>query len=291
MGDNRVGTVISFFRSELNGLYESEEISLFIYYCFEAFLGFKSKAELVLRTAETMTESELLKFNFAISDLKKHMPIQYILGTTEFYGLPFKVNEAVLIPRPETEELVDLIIRQNQGQALRILDIGTGSGCIPVSLKKNLTLAELTSLDISISAIALANENAEMNGVQVKFILWDILDDSHVWQGGTFDLVVSNPPYIRYSERHAMEANVIQYEPHLALFVQDSEALKFYRQIIHFSRLNLRPGGKLYFEINEAFGREVVALLHAASYTEVVLHTDINGRDRMVSALKASLFN
>jgi len=286
IGDNRVSTVIDFFRSEINGLYEPEEISLFIYFCFEAFLGYKNKADLVLRRAETISESELLKFNFAIKDLKKYKPIQYILGKTEFYALPFRINDHVLIPRPETEELVDLIIRQNSGRKIRILDIGTGSGCIPIALKRNLPESEVFSLDISIAAIALANENAVLNNVPVTFVLWDILNESFTWQEGKFDLIVSNPPYIRNSERAGMEANVLQYEPHLALFVDDDDALLFYRKIIAFAKDNLGAGGKLYFEINEAFGSEVVSLLKENGYSEMELLKDINGRERMVSALK-----
>jgi release factor glutamine methyltransferase len=287
IGDNRVSTVMGYFRSELAGIYSPEEINLFIFYSFEAFLGYKSKADMVLRAAETVSESELLKLNFAVRDLKKQKPIQYILGRTEFYSLPFLVNESVLIPRPETEELVDLIIRQTRNETIRILDIGTGSGCIPVALKKNMPQADVVSLDISIAAIAVANENALLNDVAVKFILWDILNDSFTWQEGVFELIVSNPPYIKISEGSKMEANVLEYEPHLALFVGDDDALIFYRKIIDFAKKYLCPGGKIYFEINEVLGKDVVHLLEASGYSRVEMYKDINGRDRMVSAVQA----
>ncbi len=286
IGDNRVSTVKAFFRAELTDLYTTEEVNLFLFFCFESFLGYKNKMDLVLRADENLTESELLKFNSAVKDLKKHKPIQYILGRTEFYALPFQVNEHVLIPRPETEELVDLIIRQDSGGKMRLLDIGTGSGCIPIALKKNLPQAEVLSLDISIAAIDLANENAAINNVSVTFVLWDILDDSFIWKDGVFDLIVSNPPYVRLSESAGMDANVLHYEPHLALFVEDEDALLFYRNIIRFSKKHLNTGGKLYFEINEVFGAEVVSLLKAAGYSDVILNKDINGRDRIVSAIK-----
>jgi release factor glutamine methyltransferase len=285
---NKVSDVVVFFRSELGGLYEKEELELFIWFCFQEYLGFRNKTELVTRSSETMSESELLRFNFAVKDLKKHKPIQYILGKTEFYGLPFVVNEHVLIPRPETEELVDLIIRENTGTGIRILDIGTGSGCIPISLKKNLPLAELHALDISLRALEMAERNARLNQVDVHFMFRDILQGDPLWEGGRFDVLVSNPPYIRPSEKKEMQANVLDYEPGLALFAEKNDPLQFYKAILIFARQALSPSGKLYVEINQAFGKELVDLYRKSGYSEIRLIRDMNGKDRILAARSSS---
>ncbi|HXC06304.1 MAG TPA: peptide chain release factor N(5)-glutamine methyltransferase [Bacteroidia bacterium] len=282
--DNRVATIVSFFQKELQGLFEPEEIRIMTFLCFEAFLGYKSPSDLILHASEHVNQSDLLRLNFAVKDLKAHRPVQYITGQTEFYHCPIKVNPHVLIPRPETEELVDRIIREQQGKSISLLDIGTGSGCIAIALKKNLSQAEVWALDISEAALQLAAANANLNKVSITFQKRDICYDQKQWTGPALDCIVSNPPYIRHSEKEEMARNVTDYEPHLALFVDGDDPLLFYRHILAFGRLQLRSGGRLYLEINEAFGAEVKELLFSAGYSSSELHPDMNGKPRMISA-------
>lgn len=280
---NRVSSVIKYFREQLHGLYEKEEIENFIYYCFNEYMSF-SRADLLSRTNDTMSESMLLKFNFAVKDLRKNKPVQYILESAWFYGLKLKVDERVLIPRQETEELVDLIIKENKNDTLSILDFGTGSGCIAIALKKHLPLADVMALDVSEGALALAAENAKANGAEVKFFKGDILDHSSIALESRLDIIVSNPPYVLASEKASMHGNVLEHEPHLALFVNDTDPLIFYRKIMEFSKSNLKPGGKLYFEINEQQGRAMEALAAAEGMTDIKVIKDINGKDRIMYA-------
>src|SRR5688572_8583660 len=230
-----------------------------------------------------MSESELLKFNFCVKDLKAHKPIQYILGSTEFYGCRIKVNESVLIPRPETEELVDWIKTGLKGREPKtILDIGTGSGCIAIALKKIFPQSRVTAMDISEKALEVAAENAQRNNARIDFVLRDILSSPS--SAPPFDLIVSNPPYITLSEKAAMNKNVVEYEPHLALFVSEEDALVFYRAIADLARSILVTGGKLYFEINERMGPAVKKLLGEMDFLNVEVKKDLSGKDRMVRA-------
>jgi len=225
------------------------------------------------------------KFQVAIERLKLYEPIQYIIGDTEFYGLEFKVNPSVLIPRPETEELVAWIIDgHKKKQQISILDIGTGSGCIAVTLAKHLVNANVYALDVSLEALSLAKENALTNDVNVEFIEADILD----WDYGDlqFDVIVSNPPYVRELEKEAMSANVLDHEPHLALFVKDDDALLFYRTITKVANKILKPNGQLYFEINESLGKDTYDLLSNSGYRAVELKKDLFQKDRMIKAIK-----
>jgi len=225
------------------------------------------------------------KFQVAIERLKLYEPIQYIIGDTEFYGLEFKVNPSVLIPRPETEELVAWIIDgHKKKQQISILDIGTGSGCIAVTLAKHLVNANVYALDVSLEALSLAKENALTNDVNVEFIEADILD----WDYGDlqFDVIVSNPPYVRELEKEAMSANVLDHEPHLALFVKDDDALLFYRTITKVANKILKPNGQLYFEINESLGKDTYDLLSNSGYSAVELKKDLFQKDRMIKAIK-----
>ncbi|HEV7230961.1 MAG TPA: peptide chain release factor N(5)-glutamine methyltransferase [Bacteroidia bacterium] len=280
--DNRVQSVINLFRSELQDAYEAEEISLFCFLCFEYFMGFKSKTDLVLRAQQTMSESELLRFVFAVKELKSRKPIQYILGHAPFCGLTMKVDQNVLIPRPETEELVELVLQQSGSSPVRVLDIGTGSGCIAIALKHSMSDAEVFALDVSETALTIARQNASANGVNVQFSHFDILADPAGWKEGAFHLIVSNPPYIRKSEMGKMDQNVHGFEPHLALFVKDEDPLLFYRQIARFANLHLEDGGGLFLEVNEALGSEVAALLIKEGFELPVIQKDLNGKDRMV---------
>jgi release factor glutamine methyltransferase len=223
-----------------------------------------------------------------LEQLKKEIPIQYILGVTHFYGLEFEVNSAVLIPRPETEELVDWIVQKskikNQKSKIKILDIGTGSGCIAIALAKNLPNAQVFALDVSEKALATAKKNAEKNQVQLSFIHQSILETEDLAQ--EFDIIVSNPPYVRELEKHEIKNNVLDNEPHLALFVEDNDALIFYRKIAQLAQKNLKSEGQLYFEINQYLGKETLNLLLEMGFKNCELRQDIYGNDRMIQCSK-----
>jgi release factor glutamine methyltransferase len=219
--------------------------------------------------------------------LKQQKPIQYILGETEFYGLPFKVNENTLIPRQETEELVEWIINEfgTRNSEFRILDIGTGSGCIAVSLAKNLPNAKVYALDVSREAIKVAKENAKLNSLDIEFIEADILSVCHadlVSGSHKFDVIVSNPPYVRNLEKELMQSNVLENEPHLALFVENENPLQFYKAITDFAISNLNQKGVLFFEINEYLGKEMIQLLSDSHFKDIELKQDMFKKDRMI---------
>ena len=299
------------FFQELSSLYDEKEIESFFYLILENFHQIK-RIDLALNPQMRMNDKQLLHWESILSDLKKQKPIQYILGETEFYGLPFLVNENTLIPRPETEELVELIIKQNSkseippepkvngaklNSKLKILDIGTGSGCIAISLVKNISNVEVYAIDISEEALETAKKNAQINQVEIHFIQADILKINNLEQLPTsnpklethnpkletqFDIIVSNPPYVRNLEKQEINPNVLEYEPHLALFVEDEDALLFYRKIAQLALKSLSPNGRLYFEINQYLGKETVELIESFGFKNVVLHKDIYGNDRMI---------
>ncbi len=305
--DNRAVSVYAFFRKELENLYPMEEIETFLFFSFSEYFGF-SRSDMVLKKELRLSESELLKFFRVIRKLKLHVPIQYIFGNTEFFGLKFKVNEHVLIPRPETEELVDWIVKEKlkvTSSTSQVLDIGTGSGCIAIALKKNLPEAEVYALDISENALAVAKENAELNNAEIHFLQGDILE---FYRKGAktqtknaeektfaplrlsgekrFDLIVSNPPYITETEKDAMHPNVLDHEPHTALFVPDNDALLFYRAILDFAKENLAAGGKVYFELNSKYAGEVAELANEKGFVNDEIKKDINGNSRMLRCKK-----
>jgi len=271
------------FKSSLEGKYPTEEVISFFNWLCESYL-FLKRAEIPLELKRSLTEEEQSLFDNALCQLEKDVPIQYILGETEFYGLKFRLTPDVLIPRPETEELVDWIIKETAPGKISILDIGTGSGCIAINLAKHFPDAKVFAIDISSKALAVAEENARLNQVQVDFFQVDVLNDAipdKLW-----DVIVSNPPYVRNSEKEKMQANVLDYEPHTALFVTDEEPLLFYRKIAEISKTHLVPNGSLYFEINEAYGMEVIKLLETLGFKKVTLKKDFFGKDRMVGAIK-----
>lgn len=279
---NKISSVIKFFKEELKGIYPETEIQSFIYLAFEHYLGF-SKHDLVLKADNHISESELLQFNFVVKDLKKHKPIQYILGEMEFYGLKFKVNSSVLIPRPETEELVDEIVKiHKEEKGLSVMDICTGSGCIAIALEKNLTQSVVDALDISEEALKVARDNALLNNSTVKFIHSDILKKTQ-FPGKEYDIIVSNPPYVTESEKAGMQKNVLEYEPSLALFVDDSEPLKFYIAIAEWSKKYLKKGGHLYFEINEAKGEKLMEKLNNLEFKNLALKKDMWNKHRIIA--------
>ena len=270
-------------RSELQGLYPDTEIKSFSNLIIEKISGF-SRTEIIVNKNTLFSEKQRHVIENFIAKLKEYIPIQYILGETEFFGLPFRVNESVLIPRPETEELVDWIRNENDRNAnLGILDIGTGSGCIAISLKHEFTNATVDAFDISEKALETAQSNATLNKLEVNFSKVDILNTPEMEQ--KWDIIVSNPPYVTELEKSGILPNVLDYEPHLALFVPDNNPLLFYHCIAIFAQQHLKPRGKLYFEINRQFGKATVDLLTAMGFGNVELRKDISGNDRMVRAI------
>lgn len=279
------------FIQELTPLYDAGEAESFFYLILEAKHQLK-RVDLALQPDLVFSKAELETWNLILEQLKKEIPVQYLLGTTHFYGLEFEVNSNVLIPRPETEELVDWIIQSRnfgtkfnpevsgQSSKFKILDIGTGSGCIAISLAKNLPNAVVSALDVSDKALATAQKNAELNQVAIQFIHQSILEIEDL--GQQFDLIVSNPPYVRHLEKHEIKKNVLDNEPHLALFVEDNDALIFYRKIAQLAQKNLNPQGQLYFEINQYLGQETLDLLQEMGFKDITLRKDIYGNDRMI---------
>lgn len=224
-------------------------------------------------------------FKADLAQLKKEYPIQYIIGSTEFLGLSFEINEHVLIPRPETEELVTWVLNSNKHiKHLRILDIGTGSGCIPIALAKNLDKANIDAIDLSEAALLVAKKNAALNGVHINFIQNDILQVTNLDK--TYDLIISNPPYVRESEKLHMHNNVLKYEPEIALFVDDQNPLIFYKRIAHLAQLSLKEGGELFLEINQYLGKPLKELLKNNGFIEIEIKKDFYDADRMIRAVK-----
>jgi release factor glutamine methyltransferase len=270
-------------QSELHGYYPESEIKSFYYLIVENLTGF-SRTEIIVNKNTPFSDKQRNIVNIFIDKLKKFVPIQYILGESEFFGLPFYVNESVLIPRPETEELVEWIIKENDGNAnLRMLDIGTGSGCIAISLKHEFPNATIDAFDISEKELETAQSNATRNQLVVNFAVVDILnapDFDTKW-----DIIVSNPPYVLEQEKAEILPNVLDNEPHVALFVPDNDPLLFYRKIAEFALQQLQPNGKLYFEINREAGKTCTNLLTGMGFSEVEVRKDISGNDRMVKAV------
>ncbi|WDF62571.1 peptide chain release factor N(5)-glutamine methyltransferase [Flavobacterium sp. KACC 22763] len=271
------------FIQELSPFYDAYEAESFFYLILEDKHKLR-QIDLALNHELMFDENDFEIWDELLKQLKKEVPIQYLLGKTNFYGLDFEVNENVLIPRPETEELVEWIINENatpdKSKKIRILDIGTGSGCIAISLAKNLPNAEVVAIDVSKKAIETAKRNAVQNNVEVTFVLLDILKEEEL--KCQFDIIVSNPPYVRNLEKEEIKKNVLDYEPHLALFVEDNDALIFYRKIASLAKNALLEKGKLYFEINQYLGKEMIDLLEGMSFQNVELRKDIYDNDRML---------
>ena len=272
---------IATIRKELAEKYSAEEIESLIFLIFEKLKGY-TRTQFLLAKEEILNSEELSPLNQIIQRLKNHEPIQYILGETEFYGLPFYAVPGVLIPRPETEELVQWIIQENKLDKPNILDIGTGTGCIAISLRKNVPDSTVMACDISPVCLETARRNSQLNKADISVFQYDILNETPEFQFHELDIVVSNPPYIRDEEKHLMEKNVLDHEPELALFVSNENPLVFYDRIADFSRIHLKNQGRLYFEINEAFGPECCNMLQKKGFAEIVLKKDIHGKDRMI---------
>jgi release factor glutamine methyltransferase len=271
------------FIQALTSMYGEGEAESFFYLILEEKQQLK-RIDLALQPDLVFSEENIVVWNSILEQLKLEIPIQYLLGKTSFYGLDFEVNENVLIPRPETEELVDWIIKENlKGENfkdLKILDIGTGSGCIAISLAKNIPNAQVFAIDVSEKALTVAKKNAEFNEVGVTFISQNILETLDLKQ--EFDIIVSNPPYVRNLEKEEIKKNVLDNEPHLALFVEDNDALIFYRKIAELAQKNLSDSGQLYFEINQYLGKEMIDLLEKMNFKDIELRKDIYGNDRMM---------
>ncbi|MEY8848725.1 peptide chain release factor N(5)-glutamine methyltransferase [Psychroserpens sp. XS_ASV72] len=274
------------FHDALDALYGKEEVQSFFFMLLEHFLGVNRMTFHLDPNKEINTNDEI-KFLDALEQLKQQKPIQYIIGETEFFGLPFRVNQNVLIPRPETEELVSWIIDSYSEKAtssLQILDIGTGSGCIAIALANHFRYsAQVTAMDVSSEALSVAKQNAELNQVKIQFLHQDILKfDMSSELNQSFDIIVSNPPYVRQLEKTMMQPNVLDHEPDLALFVEDHNPLLLYDAICTFSRKNLKPNGTLFFEINEYLGQDMMQLLKSYGFKNVELKKDLFGKDRML---------
>lgn len=281
---NKVKDLISFFHKELDQLYSKEEIAELAFRVFEHYAGF-SREDMIRKQDENLNQSELILIYDAAKALAATKPLQYVLGEAYFYKYNFLVNEAVLIPRPETEELVDIIIKENGNKRSSLFDIGTGSACIPVSIKLMLPELAVYACDISDAALNVAKKNAERNKVEIEFFKADALNLSD--ELPLFDIIVSNPPYIKISESDQIHRNVKDNEPHLALFVNGEDAIIFYKRIIDFSKSHLNSGGKLYFELNPLTANEVMEYAIASkNFDRVELAKDMSGNMRFLKAYK-----
>ena len=273
-----------YLAKELEKIYQEQEIRTLANIIIKTVIGITKLHQLYI-TEQIITRRQAERIIDICKELKTGKPIQYIIGETCFYDCVIRVTSSTLIPRPETEELVDLIIRENKGYQGTIIDFGTGSGCIAVALAANLPGAAVTGIDISDEAIYTARENAQLNNVTVSFVKSDVLsfDSERVGKAG---IIVSNPPYVRNSEKQFMNKNVLDFEPHSALFVTDSDPLIYYRAILKLADKILIPGGRLYFEVNEAMGKSMEQLLESSGYTEIQIVADINSKERIIKGIK-----
>jgi release factor glutamine methyltransferase len=278
------------FREKLSTLYDINEVDSLCMIVLTDVTG-TSPAKVKAFPEQEISSGQSEAITKILTRLKTGEPLQYILGHTEFYGLPFKVNPSVLIPRPETEELVDWAISSVSSSQLAvgsILDIGTGSGCIAVSLKKNLDKATVSAVDISPEALQTAKENAELNEVNINFIQADILNLKSEIENSNFEIIISNPPYVTLEDKTQMHTNVTDFEPHTALFVPEGDPLIFYKAIADFAADHLVKNGLLFFEINESYGEQIVDLLAHKKFKNIELRKDMSGKSRMIKAQKSS---
>jgi release factor glutamine methyltransferase len=274
----KVSNIIPYFIKQLNSIALEREIISLAYISIDFLLGY-NHSDCIIYSDKDITSEVSDRIKQIIADLKTNKPIQHIIGETEFYELKFKVNEHTLIPRPETEELVKWILEHEFTSAL---DIGTGSGCIAIALRKNKD-AEISAIDVSESTLLVAKENAKINAVEINFLLQDILKTTGLQK---VDVIVSNPPYVLDMEKETMLANVLNNEPHLALFVPNNNPLLFYKKIADLAFKSLSKNGLLFFEINEQFGKETIAMLSSIGFVDIKLKKDINDKDRMIKATK-----
>ena len=282
---NRVRDILALMHEELDGMYGSGEVSAFGEMLFEAFLGW-DRVRLLTSREQTIDQSDLLRFHWALEDLKRYRPIQHIIGHVDFCGCPIAVSPDVLIPRPETEEMVSWIVKSYELRVMSggILDLCTGSGCIAIALKKAFLQAEVTAVDVSLKALAMARQNAENSGAEVHFVEGDVLGGVNGFDG-SYGLIVSNPPYVLDSERALMQPNVLDYDPALALFVPDDDPLRFYKAIAAIAKEHLATDGLLVVEINEVLADETAALFRACGFSPTI-HDDFRDKPRWISATR-----
>ena len=278
-----VGQAIDYIRASLSGMYPKGEVDGFVKIIFRELLNYES-VDILLRKDNILPEFIPDKITKVVKDLQKHRPIQYIFGTAYFHGHNFYVDGSTLIPRPETEELVDMIIDENQGADLSVLDCGTGSGCIAISLAIGLRFADVEAVDISEEALKVAARNSSSLKAKVHFRKQDLLNMPSVIE--KYDIIVSNPPYIGESERVSMDLNVIDYEPEAALFVPEEDPLIFYRKIAEFGVTALKPGGRIYYEINSRFPDEMKSMMNRLGYRDISVIRDMQGLYRFLIARK-----
>ena len=277
-----------FFNEALSAIYPKTEIDSFFFILMEEKLKLQ-RIDTVLNSDLLITNKNLIDLKNIVKRLQKEEPIQYIIGNTEFYGLPFLVDKNTLIPRTETEELVAWVLDEikvftnNKIIELSILDIGTGTGCIPISLAKNLTSLNISAIDISPEALLIAKQNAILNKVTIEFIELDILNTESLPQ--EYDVIISNPPYVRELEKEEIKNNVLENEPHLALFVEDENPLIFYNKIADLAKQQLSKNGMLFFEINQYLGKETVNMLVKKGFKNIQLKKDLFGNDRMIKCV------
>lgn len=276
---------LDYIHTTLDAEYSANEVDVFARRILYKVCGM-DRVQFILSKDKTFSEAINSELKRIVERLSNHEPIQYILGEEEFYGNIFQVAPGVLIPRAETEELVDLIINDSKsGKSLRVLDIGTGSGCIAISLALNIQDAYVEAWDFSPAALVVANQNNQALKAGVETRLQDVFEDTAA-DGAPFDVIVSNPPYVMDSEKMEMQHNVLDFEPHTALFVSDSDPLLFYRRISELGLKRLKKGGRIYFEINSLLGPETAELVSKIGYTDVRLIKDLFGKDRIVTGIR-----
>ncbi len=285
VSDNTVKSAKHYFSDRLKGVFSEREIRMMFQLSLQKRLNL-SAPDLLLSDALKLSESDLLFFRSVVKRLLDNEPFQYIYGETEFYGLRLKTDRRALIPRPETEELVDWIVASRHSDKPVIVDLCSGSGCIALALKSKIPAASVTGLDISEEALELSQENAQVNALDVRFEKLDVLTDDLPFGNDTLDVIVSNPPYVLENEKIGMQAHVLSHEPHLALFVKDNAPLVFYDRIARQAAVKLKREGWLYFEINEQYGNEMTGLLHRYGFEEVELKQDLQGKNRMIRGRK-----
>jgi release factor glutamine methyltransferase len=273
---------------QLSTIYSVEESNSLLAMLIKRYFNI-SRSQLAVHPEYRLSESEILRLHFAVKELLNHRPIQYILKHVDFLNTRILVDESVLIPRPETEELVQLVIEKEKTEkGLQVLDVGTGSGCIAIALAKNLADSKVTAVDVSEEALKTASKNIFVNEVMVHFEQFDILDPESNPELGSFDIIVSNPPYVTMEDKQLMKEHVLKHEPHLALFVEGSDPLLFYKAILYFAHEHHSAGGRIYFEINEKYGEGVSNLMKKHGYSAVEIHADVFDKPRFVSGIKQS---
>jgi release factor glutamine methyltransferase len=286
VSDNSLKSVKQYFNERLKSVFSDRELKMMFQLCVEKRLNLSS-SELLLADDIRVSESDLLFFRSIVKRLQTGEPFQYVYGDTEFYGLILKTDARALIPRPETEELVDWIVKSQYDDITNLVDVCSGSGCIALALKTKFPAVNIIGWDVSDGALELARENAQLNNLEVAFEKLDVLNTDFLAPDESLDIVVSNPPYVTQNEKVGMQKHVLDFEPHLALFVANETPFVFYNRIMEQSQRKLKKGGWLYFEINELFGAEMLLLMQEQHFEQVELLQDMQGKKRMLRGMKS----